>query len=193
MKKIFLLIFSVIFSVLIYGQESDILLRNFRFYHKKEVLYREITTVIYNTLTEEVKSSEFMTNLETKTKLKFNSIEAVLSVYANKELLDLNENDRLNIIKFLNNFFIKMDSIGKPLAIELDSDENKIIVAPVPVKGVGKTNSLYILYIKKNEFLKSDSLIPLIKMTTDDIITKLRFVENSETPIREPKTNIIKD
>jgi len=193
MKKIFLLIFSVIFSGSIYGQENDILLRNFRFYHKQEVLYREITTVIYNTLTEEVKLSEFMTNLEIKTKLKFNSIETVLSVYANKELLDLNENDRLNIIKFLNIFFIKMDSIGKPLAIELDSDENKIIVAPVPVKGVGKTNSLYILYIKENEFLKSDSLIPLIKMTTNDIITKLRFVENDETPIRESKTNIIRD
>jgi|SRR5690606_21946671 len=66
MKKIFLLIFSVIFSVSIYGQENDILLRNFRFYHKQEVLYREITTVIYSTLTEEVKSSELNCNFDYK-------------------------------------------------------------------------------------------------------------------------------
>ena len=137
-----------------------------------------MTAIIYNTLTEEVKSSEFMTKLENKTNLKFNSIESILSVYVNIELLDLNESDRLNIIKFLNKFFIKMYSIEKPLAIELDSDENKAGIFPVPIKGTGKVNSLYILYIKKNEFLKSDSLVSLIKIVTDDIITKLRFVEN---------------
>ncbi len=178
MKKFFLLFFSIVFSVSIYGQENDILLRNFRFYHKQEVLYKEMIAIIHNTLTEEVKSSEFMTKLESRTSLKFNSIEAILSIYSNRELLGLNESDRLNIIKFLNKFFIKMDSIGKPLTIELNSDEDKIIVAPVPVKGEGRVNSMYILFIKENKFLKSDSLVPLIKMTTDDIVTKLRFVEN---------------
>lgn len=190
MNRMLLCFLSIIFSVFVSGQENDILLRNFRSYHKQEVLYREITTVIYNTLIEEVKSSEFMTNLEGRTNLKFNSIEAVLSVYANKELLGLNESDRLNIIKFLNNFFIKMDSIGKPLTIELDSDENKVGVFPIPIKGTGKVNSVYVLYLKKNEFLKSDSLIPLIKITTDDIIAKLRFVENREELIRKSETNI---
>lgn len=176
MKKVFVLIFSIIFSVSIYGQENDILLRNFKFYHKQEVLYREITTVIYNTLTEEVKSSKFMIDLENRMGIKLNSIESILSVYSNRELLGLKESDRLLIIKFLDNFFTKMNSIGKPLAIELDAEDNKIIVAPVPVKGEGYVNTLYIMSLKKNEFLNSEELSSLIKLVTNDIITKLRYV-----------------
>lgn len=69
-----------------------------------------------------------------------------------------------------------MNSIGKPLAIELDAEDNKIIVAPVPVKGEGYVNTLYIMSLKKNEFLNSEELSSLIKLVTNDIITKLRYV-----------------
>ncbi len=63
MNRMLLCFLSIIFSVFVSGQDNDILLRNFRFYHREEFLYKEMTAIIYNTLTEEVKSSEFMTKL----------------------------------------------------------------------------------------------------------------------------------
>lgn len=99
--KAILIIFFCVSSLCIYSQENqDVLLRNYKFYHKREYLYNEIRSIIHTTLTEEVKSSKFMIDLENRMGIKLNSIESVLSVYSNRELLGLNESDRLNIIKF---------------------------------------------------------------------------------------------
>lgn len=151
----------VLITLPVFSQERDSL-KDFKNFYKEKTSFQDFIEDFNKNFKFEIKKSKELQKIKEKVGLDINSIEALLLIYANSDILKLSILDKQNIIDFLLNFSSIMLVKEKAFTLVLNQNKSKVDILAVPEKYTGKIKNLYILQLEENMFLKSDELDGLL-------------------------------